>query len=91
VELNKLVEFLKKNPSIHIELRGHTDSDGDDKQNLLLSDNRAKAVMNYLITGGIDKKRLSAKGYGETMPKYPNDTPENKAKNRRTEYMITAY
>lgn len=91
IELNKLVDFLKKNPTIHIELRGHTDSDGDDKQNLVLSDNRAKAVMNYLVTGGIDKKRLAAKGFGETVPIAPNDTPQNKAKNRRTEYIITAF
>lgn len=87
-ELNKLKDFLIKNPTIKIELGGHTDSDGDDKHNLTLSDNRAKAVKDWLVANGIEGTRLSHKGYGEKMPIAPNDTPDNKAKNRRTEVKI---
>jgi outer membrane protein OmpA-like peptidoglycan-associated protein/predicted negative regulator of RcsB-dependent stress response len=89
-ELNKLIAFLKQNPSIKIELSGHTDNSGDKKFNQTLSTNRAKAVYDYLIKeGGINPQRLTYKGYGDTRPKVPNDSPENKAKNRRTEFKIT--
>ncbi len=87
-ELEKLNSFLINNPSIKIELGGHTDSDGDDDKNQVLSENRAKAVVNWLVENGIDKSRLSYKGYGETQPMVPNDSSENKAKNRRTEVRI---
>lgn len=87
-ELNKLAEFLKKNPNIKGELGGHTDNTGDKKKNQLLSQNRAKSVLDYLVTAGIDKTRLSFKGYGDTKPKFPNDTPEHKAANRRTEFKV---
>jgi outer membrane protein OmpA-like peptidoglycan-associated protein len=89
-ELDKLVAFLNLNPTIKIEVRGHTDNVGDDKSNLILSDNRAKSVMNYMLSKGISKDRLTAKGYGETMPLGDNNTPEGRAKNRRTEYKITS-
>lgn len=88
-ELNKLILFLKQNPSVKIELSGHTDNSGDKKFNQTLSTNRAKSVYDYLIQQGqIDPKRLRYKGYGDSKPKVPNDTPENKAKNRRTEFKI---
>jgi outer membrane protein OmpA-like peptidoglycan-associated protein len=87
-ELDKLVSHLQKNPGLQIELRGHTDNVGDPKSNQLLSENRAKSVYNYLIEKGISKDRLSWKGFGETMPKTTNDTPEGRAINRRTEYRI---
>lgn len=90
IELDKLVGFLKSNPAIKIEIRGHTDNVGDDASNLKLSDNRAKAVMNYLVEKGIDATRMVAKGYGETKPIVANDTPENRQKNRRTEFKIIA-
>lgn len=90
-ELDKLISFLVKNPNLKIELGGHTDNTGDKKFNQTLSSNRAKAVYDYVITNGkINGARLSYKGYAETKPKVPNDTPENKAKNRRTEFKITA-
>lgn len=88
VELNKLYDLLVRNKTIKVELGGHTDSDGDDAKNQLLSENRAKAVVEYLVEKGIAKDRLSYKGYGETQPVVPNDSPENKAKNRRTEVKI---
>ena len=88
-ELTKLAEFLKKNPTLKGELGGHTDNTGDKKKNQVLSQNRAKAVYDYLISlGAIDKTRLSYKGYGDTKPKFTNDTPEHKAANRRTEFKV---
>lgn len=68
VELDKFAAFLAKYPDLKIELQGHTDAQGDDKANMALSDNRAKAVMNYLIEKGVPANRLTAKGYGETKP-----------------------
>ncbi|UPT65900.1 MAG: OmpA family protein [Sphingobacteriales bacterium JAD_PAG50586_3] len=88
VELDKLVDFLTKDAKLVIEIEGHTDSDGDDARNMALSDNRAKSVMNYLISKGIAASRLTAKGYGETKPLVANDTPDNKALNRRVEFVI---
>ncbi len=88
-ELDKLIDFIVKNPTLKIEFGGHTDSDGDSKANLILSNNRAKAVVDYLIaTGKISENRLTYKGYGDTRPKVKNDTAENKAKNRRTEFKV---
>jgi outer membrane protein OmpA-like peptidoglycan-associated protein/Tol biopolymer transport system component len=90
-ELEKLISFLVNNPNLKIELGGHTDNSGDKKFNQTLSSNRAKAVYDYLITNGkINAARLAYKGYAETKPKVTNDTPENKARNRRTEIKIIA-
>jgi outer membrane protein OmpA-like peptidoglycan-associated protein len=87
-ELDKLVAILVENPTIKIQISGHTDSDSDEQSNLILSDNRSKAVVDYLISKGIQQDRLTWKGYGESSPIVPNDTPENKQLNRRTEFMI---
>ena len=88
-ELDKLVSFLKTNPKLKIEIGGHTDNTGDKKKNQVLSENRAKAVYEYVMTtGGIDKIRLTYKGYGDTKPKVANDTPEHKQMNRRTEFKV---
>jgi outer membrane protein OmpA-like peptidoglycan-associated protein/tetratricopeptide (TPR) repeat protein len=88
VELDKLVDFLTENANLVIEISGHTDDVGDDESNRLLSDNRAKAVKEYLIAKGITAGRLEHKGYGETMPVESNDTEEGRALNRRTEFKI---
>ncbi len=88
VELDKLTELMQKNPTIKIEISGHTDNKGDDLYNQTLSQKRAESVVNYLVQKGIVKTRLTAKGYGETQPIAPNDTEENKAKNRRTEVKV---
>lgn len=89
-ELDKLVFFLTKNPSVKIELGGHTDNSGKKEWNKTLSTNRAKSVYDYVITNGkIPAARLSYKGYAETKPKVANDTPEHKAMNRRTEFKVT--
>lgn len=86
--IREFAEFLESNPGITIHIQGHTDDDGSADNNLSLSQKRAESVKNYLIKLGIDAKRLKAKGYGQTEPKVPNTTPENKAKNRRTDFVI---
>lgn len=88
-ELDKLVSLLQENPTIKIEIGGHTDSVGKAADNLTLSDHRAKAVVDYLLTKKIDPARLSAKGYGMTQPVADNNTTEGRALNRRTEMKIT--
>jgi outer membrane protein OmpA-like peptidoglycan-associated protein/tetratricopeptide (TPR) repeat protein len=87
-ELNKLVTFLKNNKTIKGELSGHTDNVGDKKMNQLLSQNRAKAVYDYLIANGIEAARVTYKGYGDTNPKVANDSDEHRQMNRRTEFRI---
>jgi len=89
-ELQKLVSFLNLNKTLKIEISGHTDNTGDKKSNLLLSKNRAKAVYDYLVNNSVSENRLSYKGYGDSRPKAPNDTPGNRSKNRRTEFKITS-
>ncbi len=88
IELNKLVNLLKHNQNLRIEVSGYTDNIGDAKANMQLSKNRAKAVMDYLIKVGIDAKRLTYKGYGETHPIADNETEEGRKQNRRTEVKI---
>jgi outer membrane protein OmpA-like peptidoglycan-associated protein len=88
VELNKLTDFLKSNPTIHIELEGHTDNVGSEEYNLNLSQARAKEVFNYLSGNGIKQERMTFKGYGYSRPISTNDTPEGRALNRRTEFKI---
>jgi type IX secretion system PorP/SprF family membrane protein len=87
--LDQLVDFMNQNPSIKIELQGHTDSDGADAANQKLSEGRAKSAVEYMVSKGIDKSRMTAKGYGESKPIESNATPEGKAKNRRVELKIT--
>lgn len=89
VELNKLVVLLNKNPQRKIEVGGHTDDVGDDAMNLALSQKRADAVKRYLVSAGVAENRVTAKGYGETQPTVPNDSEANRAKNRRTDFVIT--
>jgi outer membrane protein OmpA-like peptidoglycan-associated protein/Tol biopolymer transport system component len=88
IELDKLLQLLNENPSINIEIAGHTDNVGKAEDNIKLSTNRAKAVVDYLASKGIDAKRLSYKGYGSSKPIADNNTEEGKAKNRRTEFLI---
>jgi outer membrane protein OmpA-like peptidoglycan-associated protein/tetratricopeptide (TPR) repeat protein len=87
-ELQKLMDFLSVNPTVKIEISGHTDNVGNDQLNQTLSENRAKAVYQYLITNGVIADRLVFKGYGKTQPVVSNDTEENRSKNRRTEFKI---
>jgi len=88
VELQKLIEFMKFNKDIKVQINGHTDNTGDKQKNIILSQNRAKAVTEYLIEKGIGKDRLTYKGFGDSKPLVPNDSEQHKAMNRRTEFMI---
>ena len=88
--LSNLVKVLNSYPDTDIEIQGHTDSDGTPEYNQQLSERRAIAVSNDLITKGIDAKRILIIGYGESAPKYDNETTINKSKNRRVEFLITA-
>jgi outer membrane protein OmpA-like peptidoglycan-associated protein len=83
--VDQIVEMLKQNPDLKISVEGHTDNVGSDKSNQSLSENRAKSVMNALISGGIDKSRLSSKGWGATKPIEDNSTEEGRFENRRVE------
>jgi outer membrane protein OmpA-like peptidoglycan-associated protein len=87
-ELDHLIKLLNENPTIRVEISGHTDDAGSDEYNLKLSAGRAESVVKYLTSKGISSNRLQAKGYGETQPIVPNDTPERQAMNRRTEFTI---
>lgn len=86
--LEKLKGFLETNPKIKAEIAGHTDNIGTVNRNLILSEQRAKAVYDYLIQNGIDENRLSYKGYGMSDPVASNDTPFGRKLNRRTECRI---
>ncbi|MBV7530284.1 OmpA family protein [Chitinophaga sp. sic0106] len=92
--LDKLVSMLNEHPTMEIELGAHTDSKGSEKHNRKLSEARAKSVVDYLISKGIDKARLSWKGFGASLPVAPNtlpdgsDNPEGRALNRRTTFSI---
>jgi len=87
-ELLKLVEIMQQNPTIKIEISGHTDNIGSDEHNYILSENRAKAVYDFLVANGVNKDRMTYKGYGKTKPIDTNDTEEGRANNRRTEFKI---
>ncbi len=89
-ELNTIINFLKENPSVKISVEGHTDNEGSAAYNKSLSENRAKSVYTYLTEKGIDKTRLSYKGFGDSVPVSTNDTEEGRALNRRTEVKITS-
>jgi len=86
--VDKLAKILSQYPHIHIEIAGHTDSDGSESFNQKLSQLRVDAVRKRLISKGISSKRLRAKGYGETKPLVPNTSDENKQKNRRVEINV---
>ncbi len=85
--LNEIYAMLKDHPEVKVSVEGHTDSDGDPDMNMKLSEDRAKTVMDQLVSMGIDKDRLSYKGFGESEPIASNDTPEGKASNRRVEFV----
>lgn len=87
-ELDKVINLLSINTNIKVEISAHTDDKGTDSYNLLLSQRRAKSVVDYLLQHNIPSDRMIAKGYGETKPIIPNTTDENRAKNRRVEIKI---
>lgn len=85
--INKIYELMTKKPDLKFSVEGHTDADGDDAKNQTLSEQRAKMVMQQLISMGIAANRLSSKGFGESKPLDNNSTPEGKANNRRVEFV----
>lgn len=87
-ELDNVVRLLKENPTLKIEISGHTDNVGKPEDNLKLSDNRAESVVKYLASKGINIQRLSAKGYGALQPIAPNSTEDGRSQNRRTELKV---
>jgi outer membrane protein OmpA-like peptidoglycan-associated protein/Tol biopolymer transport system component len=87
-ELDRLAALMKETPTLRLQFNGHTDDVGDEKSNLILSENRAKTVYDYLLSQGIAHERLRYKGFGESLPIADNVTFEGKAKNRRTEFEI---
>jgi outer membrane protein OmpA-like peptidoglycan-associated protein len=87
-ELDIVVNMLKQHPDLNILISGHTDNVGQESNNKLLSENRAKSVMNFLIEAGVESNRLQYKGFGSLQPLQPNTTPEGRAINRRTEIEI---
>ena len=94
IALDNIVEILNDNPHIKIELSSHTDSIGADAYNFRLSQQRAQSCVDYIISKGIDKGRVIAKGYGKSKPIAPNslpngqDNPEGRQLNRRTEFTV---
>jgi peptidoglycan-associated lipoprotein len=94
--LNKLVDLMKENPAILVELGSHTDSRADDKYNLKLSQQRAESAVNYIVNHGITRDRITAKGYGESMliNRCANNvkcSEEEHQQNRRTEFKVTGF
>ena len=87
--LNALVAFLNEYPNVKVEISGHTDNVGAANINLTISEKRAQAVAEYVISMGVQASRVVSKGYGMTKPKYNNKIPKERAKNRRVEFMIT--
>ena len=86
-ELDKLVKIMKENPSMTINIQGHTDSDGGKDYNQKLSEKRANSVRNYIIKKGIAESRLSHQGYGLSKPVADNSSSSGKQKNRRVEFV----
>lgn len=89
IELLRFVDLMRQNPKMNIEIGGHTDSNGSQTANQMLSQNRAKSVYEFLTQNRIKSERLSFKGYGETKPIADNETEEGRQKNRRTEFKVT--
>jgi OOP family OmpA-OmpF porin len=82
-DLDRLVDVMKRVPTIRGAIEGHTDSTGSDAHNQDLSERRASAVVDYLVNKGIDRSRVEPKGFGESQPIGSNDTAEGRAQNRR--------
>ena len=90
IEINRLLQLMAENPTLKVQINGHTDNVGKPADNLKLSASRAKSVVDYLVSKGINASRLSYKGFGETKPVAANTTEAGRAQNRRTEFVVTA-
>ena len=90
-ELERLLKLMNNNPSLEIELSGHTDNQGSAKANIDLSRERALSIIKYLVANGIDKNRLEFKGYGGSRPIASNANEESRQKNRRVEIKVLKF
>ncbi len=88
-EINRLLQLMSENPTLKVQINGHTDNVGKPADNLKLSASRAKAVVDYLVSKGINQSRLVSKGLAETKPIADNKTEAGRAQNRRTEFVVT--
>jgi len=88
-ELDRVVDILQSDSTLHLHIEGHTDSEGTDERNEALSKRRAKAVMHWLISKGIPASRMDTEAYGSKRPLADNSTPEGMAQNRRVEMELT--
>ena len=86
--LNRAADVLNDYPDVRLEIQGHASSEGDDDYNMQLSQRRASSVRRYLVGRGVEERRLSAVGYGETVPMDTNRTESGRAENRRVEFHI---
>jgi len=91
VKLNTVIQILKTNPSLNIDIAGYTDNSGDSVKNEKLSADRANATKAYFVKKGIAESRISAEGYGIQSPIASNKTPQGRAKNRRVEFTLKNY
>ena len=87
-EIAEVVDILRRYPTMRLEIRGHTDDVGEEEYNQELSERRARAVADRIAAAGIDRDRLEVRGFGESRPLVPNDSDENRKKNRRTEFVV---
>jgi outer membrane protein OmpA-like peptidoglycan-associated protein len=90
-ELDRLLNIMKENAEMKIEISGHTDKTGSETVNLKLSEDRAKAVVEYLVQKGVVRTRMEFKGFGSMQPVTDNATPQGRAKNRRVEFKILEF
>ncbi len=86
--LDQVIQILVENPDVRVEVGGHTDSSGDPEANELLAQDRADSVMASLVAAGIEERRLTAVGYGDSRPIASNELPDGRARNRRIEFLI---
>jgi OmpA-OmpF porin, OOP family len=86
--LESAADTLRRNPELRVEIAGHTDSMGQPAYNQALSERRARAVLEFLVAAGIDRDRLTARGYGQAEPVADNATEEGRARNRRVELRV---
>jgi outer membrane protein OmpA-like peptidoglycan-associated protein len=87
-QLNRLATIMAKNPAIHIEIVGHTDNIGDPRLNQILSEQRSKVIANYLANQGVNEANITHRGEGQTKPIAPNDSEENRQRNRRVQFLV---
>ena len=86
--LDKVADFMKRHPDVKVLITGHTDSKGSDEYNMALSERRVKTAVDYLVEKGIERSRMTTKGYGERRPIDTNETDEGRQHNRRVEFTI---